>query len=252
MKDTELEEHLPCVETLSKKSFVVPDYQRGYRWTPDEVKDLLEDIHDFATKGKYEDYYCLQPLVVQQMESGKWAVIDVQQRLTTIFLITHFINERGAQLTNLNLDYESRKLTGEFLKNLKLGVDWSVEINDQNIDFAHISKAYQAIGNWMNVNDGKSRFDYFVRVFRERVRVIWYEPEGAEPVKIFTRINRGKIPLTNAELIRALFLKGSNFTKTGATAQEEESGKLRQMELAGEWDRMEASLHNDHFWFFLT
>ena len=211
----DIESRLPSVETLSQRSFFVPAYQRGYRWTPDEVNDLLADIRDFATKAKgTEEYYCLQPLVVQCMESGQWAVIDGQQRLTTIFLITHFINERWRGIDKdpkLQLDYESRKRTGEFLESLKLKEDGTVEFNEDNIDFAHISKVYQAIGDWMKANGGKPGRDHFVGVFRERVRVIWHEPEGGDPVKIFTRINRGKIPLTNAELIRALFLKGSRF-----------------------------------------
>jgi hypothetical protein len=252
----ELEERLPSVETLSGRSFFVPDYQRGYRWTPDEVRDLLGDIRDFATKAKgAEDYYCLQPLVVQQMESGQWVVIDGQQRLTTIFLITRYVNDMWIgqkKDREVHLDYESRERTREFLANLKLKDGSSVDFNDENIDFAHISKAYQTIHEWVE-NEAQTLNRYqFMDVFRHQVRVIWYEPEGGDPVKIFTRINRGKIPLTNAELIRALFLKGSNFTKAGATAQEEESGQLRQMEIAGEWDRMEAALHDDHFWFFLT
>lgn len=250
----EIENQTPSVEALSQRSFFVPDYQRGYRWTPDEVRDLLEDIRDFATKAKGE-YYCLQPLVVQHMESGQWAVIDGQQRLTTIFLITRYLNDMWIgqkKDREVQLDYESRERTREFLANLKVKDASSVDFNDENIDFAHISKAYQTIHEWVE-NEGQTLNRYqFMGVFRHQVRVIWYEPEGGDPVKIFTRINRGKIPLTNAELIRALFLKGSNFTKAGARAQEEESGKLRQMELAGEWDRMEAALHDDHFWFFLT
>ena len=253
---TEIEDRLPSVETLSQRSFFVPDYQRGYRWTPDEVKDLLEDIRDFASMAKgTEDYYCLQPLVVQRMESGQWAVIDGQQRLTTIFLITRYVNDMWIgqkKDREVQLDYESRKRTGEFLANLKMRDGSSVDFNDENIDFAHISKAYRTIHEWVE-KEGQTLNRYqFMDVFRHQVRVIWFEPEGGDPVKIFTRINRGKIPLTNAELIRALFLKGSNFAKAGGTAQEEGYGKLRQMELAGEWDRMEAALHDDHFWFFLT
>lgn len=252
----EMERRTPSVETLSGRSFFVPAYQRGYRWTPDEVKDLLDDIGDFASGAKgTEEFYCLQPLVVKRMESGPWEVIDGQQRLTTIYLITRYINEmwRGRQKdAELQLEYESRERTEHFLKSLALKEDGAVDFNDENIDFAHISKAYQAIGEWVKSQGSKLDQDQFMSAFRRRVRVIWYEPEGADSVQIFTRINRGKIPLTNAELIRALFLKSSNFMKPGATAKEAEFGRLRQMELSGEWDRMEAALHDDRFWYFLT
>lgn len=250
------EEQTPSVDTLSQRRFWVPSYQRGYRWTPDEVQDLLRDILEFAIKEKDpKGFYCLQPLVVKRMETGQWEVIDGQQRLTTIFLITHFINQRGSGMdkdAQLELTYESRPRTQEFLESLKLKEDGSIEFNDENIDFAHISKAYEAIGKWMKDQIDQVGPDQFATVFRRRVRVIWYEAEGEDSVKIFARINRGKIALTDAELIRALFLKGSNFAKTEATPQEKECGRLQQIELSGQWDRMEAALHDDHFWYFLT
>jgi hypothetical protein len=100
--------------------------------------------------------------------------------------------------------------------------------------------------------EGRLDKDQFMSAFRRRVRVIWYEPSGSEGVRIFTRINRGKIPLTNAELIRGLFLKSSNFMEPGASSKEAEFARIRQMEISGEWDRIEAALHDDKFWYFLT
>ena len=58
--------------------FFIPSYQRGYRWTKDEVEKLLDDI--WESEGQP---YSLQPIVVQQKgESGSnWTLIDGQQRL---------------------------------------------------------------------------------------------------------------------------------------------------------------------------
>ena len=70
-----------------KCNFLVPAYQRGYRWTPDQVKDLLNDIDE---NMKVNKKYCLQPLVIKkQIENEQviYELIDGQQRLTTIFLI---------------------------------------------------------------------------------------------------------------------------------------------------------------------
>ncbi|MFT4661985.1 MAG: hypothetical protein ACI8XB_002269 [Patiriisocius sp.] len=51
-----------------KHQFIIPSYQRGYRWTADEVNQLLQDVWDFKnrTKGE-EEFYCLQPVVVKRM-----------------------------------------------------------------------------------------------------------------------------------------------------------------------------------------
>ena len=212
-----MKQHTPCIEELSNHRFFVPSYQRGYRWTPDEVRDLLDDIRQFAEQKEINqaESYCIQPLVVRLMESGQWEVIDGQQRLTTIYLITRYINEMwiGRQKDPMfSIHYESRDKTEEFLQQLAVNEDGTVTINDENIDFAHITKAYAAINNWVNESSNLNRDD-FVSKLRRSVRVIWYEPVGADSVKIFTRINSGKIPLTNAELIRGLFLKSSNFSR---------------------------------------
>ena len=57
----------------------------------------------------------------------------------------------------------------------------------------------------------------------------------------------GKIPLTNAELIKALFLNSSNFPNSRA-----EEIRLRQLEIASEWDRIEYALQNEELWYFIT
>ena len=67
------------------------------------------------------------------------------------------------------------------------------------------------------------------------------------PITVFTRLNIGKISLTNAELIKALFLNSSNF-RFG----DEDRMRLRQIEIANEWDNIETSLQNDKLWYFLS
>ena len=104
MEENKIE--LKSVSELLGMKFFIPSYQRGYRWTEQQVKDLLEDIWQFAKKKKQEyEFYCLQPLVVKLMSNNdkqkaqlnineEWyEVIDGQQRLTTIFLILSSLKE---------------------------------------------------------------------------------------------------------------------------------------------------------------
>lgn len=44
-----------------KNKFIIPNYQRGYRWTKSEVEQLLDDI-DHARKADLKKY-CLQPII---------------------------------------------------------------------------------------------------------------------------------------------------------------------------------------------
>ena len=44
----------------------IPSYQRGYRWKPLQVTQLLDDVWEFIQNsegGKRQAFYCLQPLV---------------------------------------------------------------------------------------------------------------------------------------------------------------------------------------------
>lgn len=253
------------ISELLGMNFFIPSYQRGYRWTEQQVKDLLSDIEDF--KPSNEEWYCLQPLVVKEMTEGekdkhalksekdnnKWyEVIDGQQRLTTIFLIIHYFNEMRAGKQKINesiINYETRTNSYEFLRRMAVGSDGEVNIDDTNIDYWHISIAYASIHKWM-VEKKPAKPDQLVfkNKFQKSTKVIWYKTStNDDSIDIFTRINSGKIPLTNAELIKALFLNSSNFAKA-----DNEKLRLKQLEIASEWDRMEYALQDDSFWYFIN
>ncbi len=66
---------------------------------------------------------------------------------------------------------------------------------------------------------------------------------NADSIDIFTRLNIGKIPLTNAELIKALLLRRGNFSTSEAS--------MKQLQISSEWNLIEQRLQNDSFWYFL-
>lgn len=230
-----------------KYEFFIPSYQRGYRWTKQQVTDLLSDIWEFhESDPKKEEFYCLQPIVLKKnLIGGKelWEVIDGQQRLTTIYIILSYIKTilPTVELT-FTLEYETRAKSKDFLNNI------DVDLKDQNIDFFHIYSAYQYVGEWFESKENKLNavISLYSRL-SEQTKVIWYQVEDADVIDIFTRINLGKIPLTNAELIKALLLKKDNFG-----VDDTEKIRLKQIEIASEWDRIEYSLRNDEFWYFLS
>lgn len=242
---------LRTVSELNQYSFFVPSYQRGYKWTRKEVIDLLNDISEFKPRvidnSDEKTWYCLQPIVIKEINSStnKFEVIDGQQRLTTIYLILHYLNQDFVESRReklFELEYQTRMETSKFLKGLNEEI-----LNETNSDFFHISQAYQTIAKWFEerrVNFDKQEFG---SKFRYNSKVIWYESKTENPISIFTRINIGKIPLTNSELIKALFLNSSNFI--GANP---EQLRLKQLEISSEWDSIEHSLQNDRLWYFLT
>lgn len=81
---------LLSINEIIKEKFLIPSYQRGYRWEKRQVTELLDDIWEFSQQERKKDeFYCLQPIVVKK-NGDKWEVIDGQQRLTTIYIILYF------------------------------------------------------------------------------------------------------------------------------------------------------------------
>ncbi len=226
---------LKNVRDLLGENYYIPNYQRGYRWGKDEVTKLLDDIWDFASQGKSE-FYCLQPLIIlpqkpSDAEETVWyEVLDGQQRLTTLNLIVHYIKEHfpgNEKYPEMHLHYQTRP-------------------ESSKIDFWHIKRAYACIHSWFikKAEDDRIKDNTFQEVFLDKVKVIWYEIDrGEDPIKVFERNNIGKIPLADAELIKAFILKGDN--------RADSNHLCRQLEIAREWDEIEQGLRNPNLWAFI-
>ena len=212
--------------------FVVPSYQRGYRWKKENVELLLDDLHANGDRP-----YCLQPVVVKKTAEKEYELVDGQQRLTTIYLLYSFFRSKGGPSPAFSISYQTREKSEEFLKNID---SENIGTKEDNIDFWFFSEAYEAICAWFNGH--KEEPETFRERFEKNVYVIWYEVEGEDSIELFKRLNRGKIPLTNAELVKAMFL--SKDTQLPSSEKQEE--------IAVEWDRIERELQNDQFWYFLT
>lgn len=251
---------IKAISELLDCNFFIPSYQRGYRWTEQQVKDLLDDIWEFINKQnkKDDEWYCLQPVVVIKSDDdtknknnliGDWYdVIDGQQRLTTTLLILKNLDRfLESKRKNFKIQYETRKGSEAFLTEIDSKSEDDSKIN---IDYFHIYNAYTAIKTWFQKkeNEGHSSLgSMFITSFLEKVKIIWYETSKSDSIDVFTRLNSGKIPLTNAELIKALFLNSSNFANT-----DEVKLGLIQREIASEWDRIEYALQDDSFWYLIN
>lgn len=232
---------LKSINELLNYEFLIPSYQRGYRWTERQIKDLLNDIYEFIQQKENKtenvgDFYCLQPIIVKKENEKNYKLIDGQQRLTTIYIILNYLQKK-----QFSIEFETREKSKDFLNNI------SNEINNDNIDFHHISKAYTEIKKWFELleeTEATIKDEFYINLGKY-TKVLWYEiNENEDERDVFTRMNSGKIPLTNAELIKALFLNSKNF--------ETEEKSLKQIEIAKEWDDMEFTLQNNEFWYFLT
>ena len=240
-------------DIIDKKiNFNVPAYQRGYRWDKLNVTDLLDDLLEFIQDDSSGKFYCLQPLVVKKIGTNQYNVIDGQQRLTTIFIILRYLENLLKEENGIDeiytLSYETRKDSKDFLQNI---AGKTQDESNQNMDYFCMYQAYEAIKSWFKNKNASELLEIFTNSKDDKYHIefIWYEVEDNEDeVKIFARLNSGKIPLTNAELIKALFLNVRNFPKE--CSKNEIISK--QIEISKEWDEIEYALQDDEFFKFLT
>ncbi len=266
---------LRSIRSLSGMNFYIPDYQRGYRWSEGQAKQMLNDFKEFCKRIEDEqvkagEFYCLQPIVVKkrtwtETDDGKsvvvdgYEVIDGQQRLTTLYIILKSLEQvcqiLYPQFKFYRIKYETRLEydSQSFLQNISTSTDQANEF----IDFYYMKSVHDAVVTWFKENPDdnlkvarallEQSIDSDTKIDKAKnVRVIWYEvmdEESATSIDIFTRLNIGKIPLTNAELIKALLLRRGNFVDTEVT--------MKQLQIAAEWNRIEQKLQDDSFWYFL-
>ncbi len=180
--------------------------------------------------------------------------------------------EGGLEL--YHLIYATRSNSSSFLQNL--GGSYG-KIN--NIDFFHMNQAYQTIKQWVNC-DGDleigpykvpgalklcDRYNLSRRTSTVRdilwyllnnekgvipehaygtVQFLWYEMDaGKDAIQEFRETNMNQIRLTNAELIKALFLR---------TLNNKLVSDQKQLERANQWESIENTLQDDTFWSFLN
>jgi hypothetical protein len=188
-------------------------------------------------------------VVKYDKEKQHYRVVDGQQRLTTIYLILSAMEEiLNEKIEKFELEYE-RKGSKEFLENIKL----KSEKDNDNIDFIYMLNAYKTIKDWIEKKEisksnlkkfrdfilSDSDFDEEKKDLNENIRFIWYEiDENENEFDVFIRLNIGKIPLTNAELIKSFIIQKTD--------------KAYRKELANEWDNIEYVLEDNEFFGFLT
>ena len=222
-------------------TFSIPFYQRGYRWTSDNVKKLLDDLVEFV--GQQEGSYCLQPIVLQKLDENKYRVVDGQQRLTTIALIMSVFNEPETPRSwKITYDAENGKELQDLID--KTGLN---SINDYfRKNALETIKTFKKDtfekGNEKQKEQYKSIKDLFEGHSSKDIYFIkYFVKDDKDGYDAFQRLNAGKTPLTSSELIRALYMVGSS----GLSEQD-------KMEVSKEWELIETTLRNEQFWFMFN
>ena len=276
-------------DLLDGRYFFIPSYQRGYRWTKQQIYDLCNDLLEYTLKGNKssESFYSLQPLIVRKglfEINGKpceaYEVIDGQQRLTTVFLLYRFL-AKGQRYENLNqvssdfdnkilfhVYYETRR--DDYLILEKTGFERFTNQDIRDIDMAHVSNALHYMRSWLE-NKKENDPDCAEALFQ-----LYDERYNIKTVKqkLFDLLNDNDKQLGSVQFIwyeidatkDAIkeFLT-ENKGKIGLTDTEKiralfmqrsnfetDIRNLKQLSIAKDWELIENTLHKNDFWSFVS
>ena len=70
--------------------YKIPIYQRNYAWKEPQIRQLIQDIYDYAKEKKK---YYIGTLVVRSDKGNAFEVIDGQQRLTTLSMLVAYLKK---------------------------------------------------------------------------------------------------------------------------------------------------------------
>ncbi len=222
------------LESGKSHPFVIPEYQRPYAWTDDQVITLFEDLWDFASnQGDEENQrtYFLGTVVSYENEKGEQEIIDGQQRITSLFLLLRAI------YTKLQSAAVKSKEALNFISQIEPAI-WRTDKLTGEVDYSNILLESRVVNNECNsvlrdiLKDGKTvegardnyskNYNKFLEMYEKASKdnpLIIYEfiycvlnqaillPITADTqdtaLTIFSTLNDRGLPLSDADIFKA-------------------------------------------------
>lgn len=220
---------------FDRRQFIIPIYQRKYKWTSEQCNRLIDDI---IKAGEKQKEHFTGTVVYQEPAAGSFKtayLVDGQQRVTTVLLMVKALNLISSEKKGSDIDYEyvyNSTLCALFAdkNDPRKGMKLQPSKNDEKTFNAIMSaKNFDEVQN--NPLIGKSEEDFLFNNFKtiynrfsklnksgQVLRDIVFEGMllltivemslGSEddPQAIFESINSLGLKLTNADLIRNYLL----------------------------------------------
>jgi uncharacterized protein (UPF0297 family) len=240
-----------------QRTFVVPYYQRGYKWslqTNEKRGDklhlsiLLDDLTSEFKKAivndklsPYFEYY-LQGITVKEKDN-EIELVDGQQRTTSLFILLSSLQQKGVTNDSIRLEskllYKVRKAANETLQGFIKG---DCDGDDSIQDIAALKKAWQLCNDFVDELDQYKR-SLFGEFLLENIKVIYINlDEHQKETEVFSMMNKAKADMNQTDLVKSNLLREASRQLFGAlngiTENDGMEWQINQLrgKLASEWD----------------
>lgn len=146
---TTIEVNKQSVEALlgsgKTKPFVIPEYQRPYAWTSEQVETLFEDLWEFTTTSggtERDGSYFLGSIVSYENENGEQEIIDGQQRITSLFLLLRAIYTKLISTSESERTPEAANFIGKIEPSI-----WRTNKLTGKVDYKNILLTSRVVNN---------------------------------------------------------------------------------------------------------
>lgn len=172
------------VESVNDNLYIIPHYQRKYRWTKAQVKELVYSL----IKG-----FPIPPIYTYRNQENQLEILDGQQRIMSLFFyyIGKYMNpSKNSVIDFSSLDIRERTFEKALIEDCKL-LDLHIEMITEdksiiNIDYNSLPKAI------------KRRIDYIPITVIE-IKIDQQTRKEATLRAIFANLNRGGTLLSDQE-----------------------------------------------------
>lgn len=215
-------------DLLQNKKYTIHYYQREYKWWNKQIEELIDDLtwefleyHDNEnSRDMVENYwhYYLGSIVLTNTE-GQNAIIDWQQRLTSITLLLIYLNnlqkERNDKVSIDNLIFSERYWSKSFnisVDERKECLDALYRWNDYNIENSiesvkNIYDRYNDITNIFPEELKEEALPYFIDWLIYNVDLVEISAVTEQDAhKIFVSMNDRWLSLTPTEMLKWFLL----------------------------------------------
>ena len=91
MKNNKIE--IISVSNCLRKNLSIPEYQRPYKWSVQNITDLLLDIeHAISENRLYTDFKYRVGTIILHKDGNTLHVVDGQQRIISLTLLNHYLD----------------------------------------------------------------------------------------------------------------------------------------------------------------